>query len=341
MFRRPRPQPPTPPGADSRAGADARFGAGASGDVVRVLGELLARPTQEGILEAALAHAAGLLGGRVAGFAILRRGQDRVWAVHNYSRALIGTPLSGPWASLRTRVLSDGARELYDLNPPEIQAILTECGMQAVTVSLVVPISDRGRYLGALVLDRETPEGIAPGAQEAVSKWTAAIAPLLGILDNREDWKHAARQITGALVEAVESREFDALGHSQAVADISLKLGALVGLADRELDELWYAAILHDIGKIHGESGHAQVGANFLHGVGHLTEAQRAIRHHHERWDGQGEPEKLTGEDIPLYARILAVANAYVRLGDAHLVRAQAGRALDQRIVALLEKLPT
>lgn len=309
--------------------------------MIRALGELLARPTQEGILEAALAHAAGLMGGQVAGYAILRRGQDRVGAVHNYSRSLIGTPLSGPWSSQRTRLLSDGARELYDLNPPEIQELLSACGMQAVTLSLVVPVSDRGRYLGALVLDRESAEGVSPGAQEAVSRWTAAIAPLLGILDNREDWKHAARQITGALVEAVESREFDVLGHSQSVADISLKLGALLGLADRELDELWFAATLHDIGKIHGESGHAQVGANFLHGVGHLTEAQRAIRHHHERWDGQGEPEKLAGEDIPLYARILAVANAYVRLGDVQLVRAQSGRALDQRIVALLEKLPS
>lgn len=334
VFRRPRPQPPTPAPADLRSGpADAP-------DVTRALAELLARPTQEGILEAALTYAAALLGAQVSGYAVVRRGQDRIAAVYGYSRALLGTELSGPWATMRTRVLSDGARELYDLNAPEIQALLTESGMQDVRVSLVVPITDRGRNLGALVLDRTGSDGVTPGAQEAVTKWAAALGPLLGVLDSRENWKHAARQITGALVEAVESREFDALGHARAVADISLKLGNSLGLAERELEELWYAATMHDLGKIHGEAGHAVVGAHFLHGVPHLSEAQRAIRHHHERWDGQGEPDKLSGEDIPLYARIVAVANAYVRLGDLERVRAQAGRGLDPRIVAQLEKLP-
>ena len=183
-------------------------------------------------------------------------------------------------------------------------------------------------------------EGVTPGAQEAVTKWAAAVAPLLGVLEGREEWKQAARQLTGALVEAVESREFDSLGHAQSVADVSMKLGRLVGLAGRELDELWFAATLHDLGKIHGESGHAQVGANFLHGVPHLAEAQKAIRHHHERWDGQGEPDKLAGEDIPLYARILAVANAFVRMGDVERLKPHAGKALDARLVGLLEKLP-
>ncbi|GHF30181.1 HD-GYP domain-containing protein (c-di-GMP phosphodiesterase class II) [Deinococcus metalli] len=333
MFGR-RQKPPTTPDVPEPRGS-----APDAGDATRVLAELLARPTQEGILEAALAYAARLLGGGVSAYAIVRRGQDRVGAVHGYSKALLGVALSGPWSSMRTRLLSDGARELYDQNLPDTQALLTECGMQAVTLSLVVPVSDRGRYVGAMVFDRTGPEGVTPSAQEAVTRWAAAIAPLLGILDSREDWKHAARQITGAVVEAVESREFDALGHAQSVADISLKLGAQIGLADRELEELWYAATMHDIGKIHGEAGHALVGANFLHGVGHLSEAQRAVRHHHERWDGQGEPDKLAGEDIPLYARIVAVANAYVRMGGLERVRAQAGRGLDQRIVAQLEKL--
>jgi len=74
--------------------------------------------------------------------------------------------------------------------------------------------------------------------------------------------------------------------------------------------------------------------------VPHLAEAQKAIRHHHERWDGQGEPDKLAGEDIPLYARILAVSNAFVRMGDVERLKPHAGKALDARLVGLLEKLP-
>ncbi|MFB9992760.1 HD-GYP domain-containing protein [Deinococcus oregonensis] len=336
MFRRPR-QPQTPIPEPRKTGITPPAEAP---DATRVLSDLLARPSTEGILEGALAHAALLLGGQTHGFAVLRRGQDRVVAVFGYPKALIGTALSGPWASMRARLLADGSRELYEMNPPELHSILDDSGMRDVPVTLVIPLSDRGRNLGALVLDRVVADPISPTQMEVVSRWATAVGPLLGILDSRDDWRHAARQITTALVEAVESREFDALGHAQAVADVSLKLGRAVGLAERELEELWYAATLHDLGKIHGEQGHAMVGANFLHGVPHLAEAQKAIRHHHERWDGQGDPDKLTGEDIPLYARILAVANAYVRVGDLERLRGQAGKGLDARLLTVLEKLP-
>lgn len=335
VFRRPRNQA-TPAAPDTR-----KTGVAPTGEVLdatRVLADLLSRPSLEGILEGALGYAITLMGGNMQGYAVVRRGQDRVAAVFGYPKGLIGTALSGPWATMRPRVLADGTRELYELNPPEIRDLLDTCGMQDVPVSLVVPLSDRGRNLGALILDRTSPEGISPSGQEAVTKWASAVAPLLGVLESREEWKNAARQISLALVEAVESREFDALGHAQAVADISRNIGRGLGLVERELDELWYAAILHDIGKIHGETGHALVGANFLHGVPHLAEAQKAIRHHHERFDGQGEPDKLGGEDIPLYARILAVANAYVRTGDLERVKAQAGKGLDPRLVGVLEK---
>lgn len=310
-------------------------------EAVRVLNDLLARPSQEGVLEGALSHASFLLGGNLRGYAVTRRaaGQDRVAAVFGYPKALVGTPLAGPWSNARTRALTDGSRELYEANPPELHGILDTCGMRDVALSLVVPVTDRGRTLGALVLDRNSSEDIGPSAQDLVTRWVTAVAPLLGLLESRENWRLAARQVSSAVVEAFESQEFDALGHAQAVAEASVKLGRAVGLAAQELDELWFAATLHDLGKIHGEKGHAQFGANFLHGVPHLAQAQKAVRHHHERWDGQGEPDKLAGEDIPLYARILAVANAHVRLGDADRLRALAGKGLDPRLVGLMEKV--
>ena len=337
MFRRSRPQPAPTPGPELRQ--TATLPPTEVPDATRVLTDLLVRPNPEGMLEAALAHAVTLLGGEAQGYAVLRRGQDRVAAVFGYPKSLIGTALSGPWVSARPRLLTEGSRELYALNPPEVGVLLDQAGMRAVRLTLILPLSDRGRTLGALVLDRTSPEGIAPEQQEALTRWAAAAAPLLGLLDSRDEWRRAARQIAAAMVEAVESREFDAVGHGQAVADTALPLGRAVGLAERELEELWYAAMLHDIGKLHDEAGHAQVGANFLHDVPHLAEAQKAIRHHHERWDGQGEPDRLAGEDIPLYARILAVANAYVHAGDLARVREEAGTSLDPRLVGRLEKL--
>ncbi|UBV43637.1 HD domain-containing protein [Deinococcus taeanensis] len=336
MFRRPR-TPQTPTGSPDPRKTGISMDAP---DPTRVLADLVARPSLEGVLEGALGYAATLMGGHVQGYAVVRRGQDHVSAVFGYPRSLLGAALTGPWAAMRSRVVADGSRELYETNGPEIITLLDEASMQEVKVTLVVPLTVRGRHLGALILDRVTSEGITPAVQEAVTKWASAVAPLLGILEGREEWKQAARQLTGALVEAVESRDFDSLGHAQSVTDVSLKLGRAMGLAERELEELWFAAMLHDIGKIHGEQGHAQVGANFLHGVPHLAEAQKAIRHHHERWDGQGEPDKLAAEAVPLYARILAVANAFVRVGEAERLKPQAGKGLDARLVALLEKLP-
>ena len=328
--RKPAPSPPASPASASSP---------AEADISRVLGDLLAKPTQEHVLEAALTHAAAMLGGHVRGLGVTRRAQDRVGAVLGYPRDLLSVSLSGPWATGRMRLLEGGARELYDANGPEITPLLDAAGMRSVSLSLVVPLMDRGRHLGALLLDRVAEGGISPAQQEAVGRFAQAVGPLLGLVESRDDWRQAAKQITATVIEAVESREFDSLGHARAVAEVAMQLGRALGLAGRELDELWYAATLHDLGKIQGESGHALVGANLLHGVPALGEAERGVRHHHERWDGQGEPDRLSGEDIPLYARVVAVANAYVRLGDVKRVQAQAGKALDPRMVGLLEKL--
>ncbi|MEF2280459.1 HD domain-containing phosphohydrolase [Deinococcus sp. YIM 134068] len=336
MFRRPRPQnepdarpataPETPPSTPTP-------------DATRVLGDLLARPTAEGILEGALTHGVTLLGGGAQGYAVLRRGEDHIAAVVGYPKTLVGTPLSGPWTGPRPRLLQGGGREVAGHNSPEVREGLAAAGLPDAALTLVVPLMDRGRTLGALVFDWKAAVEVSPGTQEAVGRWAAAVAPLLGVLGARDDWRQAARQLSAALVEAVESQDFDSLGHGGAVAEAALRLGRAVGLAERELDELWFAATLHDLGKINGEAGHAQMGANFLHGVAPLAESQKAIRHHHERWDGAGEPDGLAGEDIPLYARILAVANASVRLGDPERLRAEAGASLDPRLVATFEKL--
>lgn len=307
-------------------------------DITRALPELLSRPSLEGVFENALALASQLLGGNINGFAVLLRGQDRVVSVFQYPRSLVGLNLSGPWAAMRPRLLPDGSRELYEANSASAQQKFDEAGMRDVPLSLIIPVTDRGRAVGVLVLDRSNAESISPAQQEELTRFGAAVGPLIGLYESREEWQQIARKITGAAVEAIESRDFDALGHAGAVAEASLKIGRALGFNGRELEELWFAATLHDVGKIHGEQGHALVSANFLHNVPHLAEARKAIRHHHERWDGQGEPDHLAGEDIPLYARILAVANAYVKSGDLTQVANLANKQLDPKLIAALEK---
>lgn len=319
---------------------DERVLAAAPTDPTRVLTELLGKPNAEGLLEGALTYARQLLGGSVRGYAVIRRGQDIITAVEGYPHNLVGMALAGPWAQMRPRLLNDGPRELYSMNTQDTVRQLDAAGMNDIRATVIVPLVDKGRAVGALVLDQYQGGAISPQQQEALNRWGAAVTPLLAVFDAREEWRHGARQLTTALVEAVEAQDFDALGHAQKVAEVSGQLGRSLGLNEREQEQLWYGAILHDIGKISGEQGHASIGANFLHGVPHLADAQKAIRHHHENYDGSGEPDKLAGEDIPLYARIVAVANAMVHVGDASRIKGQAGKNLDPRIVELAQKLP-
>lgn len=103
------PRPQTTPDPDLRPAVAAEVAPAETPDATRVLTELLARPTAEGILEGALAHGASLLGGGVQGYAVLRRGEDHVSAVCGYPKTLVGTVLSGPWTGPRPRVLAGAA----------------------------------------------------------------------------------------------------------------------------------------------------------------------------------------------------------------------------------------
>lgn len=340
MFRRSRPQPPTP-AAESSAPLElapqAQVGVYVEPDAGKLLAELLNRPTPESLLENALSQIAARIGGEVKGYAVLRRDQDRVVAVLLYPRRLVGLSLSGPWSAARPRLTTTGTTELYAMNDKALHSQFDEAGMNQVSASLVLPLSDKGRSLGALVLDR-VGGSFSSEQQERAQKLAVVVGLLLGLMDARDEAKTVAHTVASAVAEMAESLDFDSVGHSQAVAEVAVQLGRSLNLTEREVDEVWFAATLHDVGKLHGEEDHAQVSANMLHGISSLSQAQLAVRHHHERWDGQGTPDKLSGEDIPLYARILAVANAYVRTGELEVLRGQAGKALDPRLVGLLER---
>src|SRR4029077_15606007 len=99
-------------------------------------------------------------------------------------------------------------------------------------------------------------------------------------------------------------------------------LARLMGVSGAELENLRNAAFLHDIGHmtlaVDGQEpevpGHEEEGEKIVVGARFSADVSGAVRHHHERWDGQGKPDALAGEAIPRPARILAVAEAYEAL---------------------------
>jgi putative nucleotidyltransferase with HDIG domain len=132
-----------------------------------------------------------------------------------------------------------------------------------------------------------------------------------------------------AFVEAIEARDPYTKQHSTRVSSYAISIATAMGCSQGEIDGLNVAGNLHDIGKIgipdhillkpnkltdeeyEFIKKHPVIGSNIVKHLYMWTDEQKIIRHHHERWDGQGYPDQLSGEDIPFLSRILAVADVY------------------------------
>jgi putative nucleotidyltransferase with HDIG domain len=159
-------------------------------------------------------------------------------------------------------------------------------------------------------------------AAERIHKVNASLAKANRLLRER------STETMETLSAAVDARDVHAAGHSQRVRSLALAIARRLDLSEPELDLLSHAALLHDIGKLAIPDAillkpakldteewrlmrrHAGEGADIVDRLGFLADAVPAIRHHHERYDGSGYPDGLQGEEIPLGARIIHVADA-------------------------------
>ena len=132
-----------------------------------------------------------------------------------------------------------------------------------------------------------------------------------------------------ALVSAIDAKDNYTQGHSVRVAEYSRKIAELSGKNKKECDDIYYAALLHDVGKIGipdniiNKQGkltpeeyaeiktHTVIGDQILANISNYIHLSTAARYHHERYDGAGYPDGLKGTEIPELARIISVADAY------------------------------
>jgi HD-GYP domain-containing protein (c-di-GMP phosphodiesterase class II) len=132
-----------------------------------------------------------------------------------------------------------------------------------------------------------------------------------------------------ALANAIEAKDLYTRGHSERIRDFSLIIAKEMGVPQNDLKDIELAALLHDVGKIGVSEAvlqkegkltddefreikkHPVVGAEILSSIKQLKAALPGIRYHQERYDGKGYPEGLSGECIPLFARIIAVADTF------------------------------
>jgi hypothetical protein len=153
-----------------------------------------------------------------------------------------------------------------------------------------------------------------------------AVRHVYGLYHQLED---SGQELLQVMVKAIEARDPYTSGHSVRVSELSRAIAVEFGLPARDIEQVATAALLHDVGKIHEEF------APLLRKEGRLTEEETAlmqthstrsaelvgiiskfrgfiqdsVRHHHERWDGQGYPSGLSGKGIPLAARIILISD--------------------------------
>ena len=172
-----------------------------------------------------------------------------------------------------------------------------------------------------------------------------------------------------AFVETIEARDPYTKQHSTRVTHYAVSVAKAIGCSQEEIDVLNVSGNLHDIGKIGIPDDillkpgkltdaeyeiikrHSSIGSNIIGHFNMWTEEEKIIKHHHERWDGRGYPDGLSGEEIPFLSRILSVADVYdaltsdrsyrKRLSDdvaIGMIRENSGSQFDPKIVDVFLK---
>ena len=196
-----------------------------------------------------------------------------------------------------------------------------------------------------------------------------AVADALDRADrSREELRERllAPTLASALANAIEARDSYLHGHCERLAALALRIAEDLDLPASEVETLRLGAILHDVGKIgipdrvllkpgplddeerRIVETHPVIGDKLLEPLDLLAAARPIVRHHHERWDGNGYPDRFAGTEIPLGARIVAVADSIEVMSSRQLYRApltpdqivselnrQAGGQWDAEIVAI------
>ncbi|MCX7016085.1 MAG: HD domain-containing protein [Candidatus Sumerlaeota bacterium] len=242
--------------------------------------------------------------------------------------------------------------------------------LQRVRSALCAPLARRGEVVGALYLDNRRKRSCFDADDlNLISAFAGQVAVALHNAELYENVQRAYHQAVVALGNTLESRDPHTHGHTERTCHYALGIGAQAGLGQEQLKRLETAAQLHDIGKIGindsllGKAGrlsdtefqriqnHVLAGVRILTPIEYLRDALPIIRAHHERFDGAGYPDGLKGEQIPLEARILTVADAFDAMTTQRpynkplsfhealsRCRESAGKQFDPRVVDALDR---
>lgn len=194
---------------------------------------------------------------------------------------------------------------------------------------ICAPLKSKGKILGVLeAINKKT----GAFSDEDMEVFNALANQVTTAVENAylyQELKETFYEFTEALADTIEKRDPYTGGHTKRVMTYSTGIGECLGLTGKEIENLKLAAILHDIGKIAirdnvllkegpltpEETGcinqHPVHGAEIIKHIKQLKDVMPGVKWHHEKYDGSGYPDRLKNGEIPLIARIIAVADTF------------------------------
>lgn len=174
---------------------------------------------------------------------------------------------------------------------------------------------------------KETKDNLVSLSQSRPAKEVSTLSSEITRL--KAESKKVCEQAARSILQALDCKDNYTFGHSLRVTHFSLKLGEEMGFNEELLYDLEMSALFHDIGKIAVPDSvllkparlndeefqqmkqHPLKSAEILEGFDHFKDVAKIAKHHHERYDGRGYPDGLKGEEIPLFSRMILIADTF------------------------------
>ena len=204
------------------------------------------------------------------------------------------------------------------------------------TKSLIcVPLILEKEIMGVMeVINKKDKEYFDKNDEEILKSFANQVIIALWNANIIEDLNNYYIQITEILIQAMENESLGPKGHFMRLARLATQIGNKLGITGKDYNNLYYASLFHDIGKIKVSrkidisfkgkdnfrlvqneiSLHPIVGANMLKQINLFKDIIPIVKHHHENYDGTGYPDGLSGEEIPLASRIISVVEDYAKI---------------------------
>src|SRR5439155_20990192 len=215
--------------------------------------------------------------------------------------------------------------------------VLREMDMQAV---LLIPLVSDNEPWGLIEVYDSRARSFSAGERHLAELAATQIGALLTAFEHEDRAQRLYRETLASLSNALEAKDAVTSQHTEEVVRLAVAVAAELGLGLEQVRNIELGAVLHDIGKVRVPEAilnkpgpltaeewlvmktHPEIGEHILRPIQSLQGILPIVRHHHERWDGTGYPDGLSGRAIPLGARIVAVCDAYRAMTENRPYRA-------------------